>query len=101
VTDAGLAHLAGLTSLQELNLWDTQVTDAGLAHLAGLTSLQAEPVGHAGDGCGAGPLGRAEEPAIADLIWKRTVTDAGLAHLAGLKSLQSWKLNLRHAIGDG
>jgi hypothetical protein len=40
VTDAGLAHLVGLTSLRELNLWNTEVTDAGLAHLAGLKSLQ-------------------------------------------------------------
>ena len=39
VTDAGLAHLAGLTSLTQLYLADTQVTDAGLSHLAGLTSL--------------------------------------------------------------
>jgi hypothetical protein len=61
VTDAGLAHLARLTSLQELNLESTQVTDAGLAHLAGLTSLQELDLSeHASDGCGAGPLGRAE-----------------------------------------
>ena len=32
VSDAGLAHLARLTSLQALNLGLTQVTDAGLAH---------------------------------------------------------------------
>ncbi len=40
VTDAGLVHLKGLTSLQSLNLTYTQVTDAGLVHLKGLTSLQ-------------------------------------------------------------
>ncbi|HEV7222461.1 MAG TPA: leucine-rich repeat domain-containing protein [Pirellulales bacterium] len=39
-TDAGLAHLQGLTSLQRLYLDNTQVTDAGLTHLHGLTSLQ-------------------------------------------------------------
>ena len=33
VTDAGLAHLQGLTSLQVLYLDSTQVTDAGLAEL--------------------------------------------------------------------
>src|SRR5215469_1671698 len=31
VTDAGLAHLQGLTGLQSLGLTNTQVTDAGLA----------------------------------------------------------------------
>mgnify|MGYP001407054826 CR=1 FL=1 len=41
VTDAGLAHLAGLAALQFLHLNDTQVTGAGLAHLAGLTALEA------------------------------------------------------------
>jgi Leucine-rich repeat (LRR) protein len=40
VTDAGLPQLQGLTSLRELSLWDTQVTDAGLPHLHGLTSLR-------------------------------------------------------------
>ena len=40
VTDAGLVHLSGLTSLRELYLGDTQITDAGLAHLRGLTSLR-------------------------------------------------------------
>ena len=40
VTDAGLEHLKGLTSLQILVARQTQVTDAGLEHLKGLTSLQ-------------------------------------------------------------
>ena len=38
MTDAGLAHLKGLTNL-ELDLSGTQVTDAGLSHLKGLTNL--------------------------------------------------------------
>ena len=41
LTDAGLKELAGLTSLQSLNLGSSQVTDAGLKGLAGLTSLQS------------------------------------------------------------
>jgi len=40
VTDAGLVHLKSLTSLQELNLHNTQVTDAGLEYLKGLAVLQ-------------------------------------------------------------
>jgi Leucine-rich repeat (LRR) protein len=69
VTDAGLAHLQGLTSLQGLVLDKTQVTDAGLAHLQGLTSLRG-------------------------LYLENTqVTDAGLAHLQGLTSLQELYLN--------
>jgi len=41
-TDADLARrLEGLTSLQELNLQDTQISDAGLVHLKDLTSLRS------------------------------------------------------------
>ncbi len=40
ITDAGLAHLAGLTQLRDLCLQGTQITDAGLKHLAGLTQLR-------------------------------------------------------------
>lgn len=40
ITDAGLAHLKGLTSLETLHLENTQVGDEGLAHLKGLTKLQ-------------------------------------------------------------
>ncbi len=39
-TDVGLEHLEGLTQLQQLYLYGTQVTDAGLKHLKGLTQLQ-------------------------------------------------------------
>jgi hypothetical protein len=68
VTDAGLVHLKGLKSLEELYLGNTQVTDAGLVYLEELASL-------------------------ADLSLTSTqVTDAGLVHLMGLKSL--WILDL-------
>ena len=41
ITDAGLVHLKGLTTLKSLNLWDCdQITDAGLVHLKGLTTLE-------------------------------------------------------------
>ena len=40
ITDAGLPHLKGLTSLQTLNLDLTEITDAGLVHLKGMTKLQ-------------------------------------------------------------
>ena len=40
VTDADLAHLAGLTALETLSLYSTPITGAGLAHLTGLTALK-------------------------------------------------------------
>ncbi len=68
VTDAGLEHLKGLTNLQKLNLFGTKVTDVGLEHLKGLTRLQELNLG----GC--------------------NVTDAGLANLQGLRGLQELSL---------
>jgi serine/threonine protein kinase len=63
VTDAGLAHLKDLTSLNSLWLHNTTVTDAGLAPLADLTKLT-------------------------QLTLSNTrVTDAGLGHLKKLQSL--------------
>jgi hypothetical protein len=40
LTDAGLAHVKGLTTLRSLDLSRTRVTDAGLVHLTGLNQLQ-------------------------------------------------------------
>jgi internalin A len=36
----GLKRLEGLTQLQKLNLWGTQITDSGLQHLKGLKQLR-------------------------------------------------------------
>src|SRR5207245_2591285 len=68
VTDAGLKELAGLKSLQSLDLMFTMVTDAGLKELAGLKSLQTLKLN------------------------SRQVTDTGLKELAGLKNLQALSL---------
>jgi hypothetical protein len=45
VTDAGLAHVQGLTRIRRLRLRDTNFTDAGVVHLKGLTELQSLDVG--------------------------------------------------------
>ena len=40
ITDAGLAHLKGLTNLENLDLNDTKITNDGLKHLSSLGNLQ-------------------------------------------------------------
>lgn len=40
ITDAGLAHLKGLSQLRSLALEDAAITDAGLVHLNALTALE-------------------------------------------------------------
>jgi hypothetical protein len=40
ITDAGLAHLAGLTNLASLDIEQSKVSDRGLEHLKSLTKLR-------------------------------------------------------------
>ncbi len=74
--DAGLAHLKGLTSLQDLYL-PPNMTDAGLEHLKGLTSLETLGLG------------------------RPNVTDAGLEHLKGLTSLRTLYLDAAKVTDGG
>jgi hypothetical protein len=64
VSDAGLAHVKGLTKLRHLRLNGTRVTDAGPVHLKGLSNLSV--------------LG----------LSRTQVTDAVLVHLKGLTKLE-------------
>ena len=66
ITDAGVKHLASLTSLKKLELLRVpELTDATLAHIAGLTNL--------------------EEITLSGT----SITGSGLVHLAGLRKLKS------------
>jgi Leucine-rich repeat (LRR) protein len=73
ITDAGLAHLKGLTKLERLDISFNAITDAGLAHLKGLTKLER-----------------------LELNASEKITDAGLAHLKGMAKLE--RLNLYHCV---
>jgi hypothetical protein len=88
VTDLGLAHLKGLTNLEELTLIDLGISDAGLVHLVGVRKLHTL---HAscpmlGD-AGMTHLQTLRELLFLDLSGTH-VTDAGLAQLKGLTKLQ-------------
>jgi hypothetical protein len=80
VTDAGMAHLAGLTKLRSLVIEGTPgLTDAGLAHLAALEQLES--------------------------LWiegTMSIEGPGLAHLGGLKRLEFLMLDIKNHNGmDG
>ena len=79
--DDDLAHLKGLTGLQEIDVSDTKITDAGLAHLKDLTGLRELSVG----GWDITDAGLAHLKGLTELreieLWSAEVTDAGLAHL--------------------
>ena len=68
ITDAGLAHLAGLTKLEYLNLMGHPITDDGLRYLSGMAGLRTLAVSFSG------------------------ITDAGLKHLEGLANLRDLHL---------
>lgn len=66
LTDAGLAHLAGLKQIDDLMLWGTGITDAGLVHLKEMSGLRSLQLGTS-----------------------RGITGPGLQHLVGLSNLKT------------
>ena len=101
VTDAGLEHLKGLTSLQMLSLGDTQITDAGLEHLEGLTNLQyLDLYGTQITDAGLEHLERLTNLQDLDLYGTQ-ITDTGLEHLKGLTNLQDLDLTRTQVSDDG
>ena len=94
ISDAGLANLAMVASLEWLELPGTQITDCGLAHLKRLTRLEGlDLTGTRVAGPGLANLAGAS--ALRRLwISETTVTDSGLEHLKGLVNLE--ELDLRN-----
>ena len=88
----GLANLEGMAELRELELHQVPVTDADLAHLSGLTHL--EKLGLSGPGIT--DVGLAHLGSL-NLQWLRLsacpVTTAGLTHLRGMARLEVLTLN--------
>lgn len=76
ITDAGVANLAGLKQLRELDLSNTEVSDQGLAVIAQLPRLETLQL--------AGTK----------------ITDEGVAQLAGLKHLRELNLAFNEGISD-
>lgn len=64
VTDAGIADLCRIASVQELNIGGTRLTNQGLAALEGLTNLRKL------------------------YVWRTGVSDAGLAHIGRVWTLE-------------
>jgi len=86
-TDADMKHLAGLASLQSLDLSQTQVGDAGLADLKGLSALQSLTLeGTQVTDAGLDYLKGLSQLQSLDLAGTK-ITDAGVGHLKGLTAL--------------
>jgi len=125
VTDAGLAHLKNLSSLEILFLPMGGLTDTGLSNLASLTSLKMLEVGGEGIadrgiavfadmkhlenlGIAGGNITDAAMPALAKCTALKelslnscSITDKGFAQLAKLKSLENLTVTGTQITGDG
>ena len=93
ITDAGAAHLAGMTGLEHITLDDTRVTGAGLAILEGMSKLKylhlrGLPI-HDADLAHVAPLKSLWQLHLA----RAPITDAGLVHLRGLIDLRAITLD--------
>ena len=90
--DAGLAHLAGLKSLDRLFLEDAKIGDAGLACVAGLANLELLSL----DGTRITDAGLEQLAGLSRLktlsLRRTAITDAGLARLARFAALAEVKL---------
>ncbi len=96
LTDETLAHLAGLTALEELGTDGIQVTDAGLKHLAALPNLRSASFFHIAypdkGFTGAGFAAFKTLPKLERLTVAGTpFNDLGMAAVAGLTQLKEFR----------
>lgn len=88
LNDAGLADVAKLKNMVELNLRDTTITSAGLVHLKGLTRLTRLHLERTNiDDGGVAHLSGLAELEYLNLYGTK-ITDKSLGHLSNLKKLR-------------
>jgi hypothetical protein len=87
LTDEMLAHLAGLTGLEDISLSGASITGSGLVNLIGLKNLHSLSLSNTGlDDAGLANLGRLIS--LESLyIHRGAYTDAGIASLSSLTGL--------------
>jgi hypothetical protein len=93
VTNDGLKHLEGMTSLNYLGLQQTQITDAGLSQLKEFTDLQTLVLDYT-QVSDAGLINLLGLTKLNDLRLNKTqITDAGAADVARLTAIQTLDLS--------
>ena len=100
LTDDGLADVAKLGNVVELNLRDTKITSAGLVHLKGLAKLKRLHL----ERTNVGDEGIVNLTKLTTLeylnLYGTKITDKSLDHLAGLKNLRQlyvWQTDVTDA----
>ncbi len=101
ITDAGIAHLAGLTKLESLRLTGIKLSDAGLAHLANLKQLQTLELSGTRV-TSKGLAGLTQMPQLKSLNLANTdIDDDGLRLLGAITSLERLDLRWTDVSDDG
>ena len=123
LTDAAMPHLARLTQLEGLDLYEKPVTDAGLAHLNRLRSLKELKLGATKITAASLPMlthieslesltlpfdltdshlaSLARLPNLKSLDIRGPFTDSGLKHLAALRSIKELKISSSNVTDQG
>jgi hypothetical protein len=93
VGDAELAHVKALSGLRSLYIQGTRISDTGLRHLAGLTYLRRLSIGGTGvSDAGLVHIGKLTNLQFLSLVDVK-ITDVGLEHLKGLSGLNMLSLD--------
>jgi len=97
ITDAGVKHLAALDALKKINLWGDGVTDKSMSVLAQMKSLEDLEIMSRGV-TDAGIEKLAQCPRLKTLSLQNTpITEAALSNLSSIKTLTSlsfWNTNI-------
>lgn len=101
ITDAGLHHLRGLTSLTKLSLSGNHITDAGLLEIAKLRTIESLELDLTGVS-GPGLANLSKLASLKHLSLRETpLTDEGLAVLKSLRQLESLNVSKTLITDDG
>jgi Leucine-rich repeat (LRR) protein len=101
VSDEGLKHLSGLTSLQKLWLQNTQISDEGLKHLNSMSNLIWLYL----DNTQVSDEGLKSLTSLANLSWlalnDTQISNEGLKHLSDLTNLEILELQNTQVTDEG
>ena len=96
VCDASLVHLKGMTKLKKLNLSNAQINGAGLVHLRGMTNLEELDFSNTQiedkNLVYISGMTKLRKLDLSSNPGTGKITDAGMVHLKNLKSLEQLKL---------
>ncbi len=103
IGDAGMANIAGLAKLKDLNIYDSRITDLSMDYIANLSNMEKLVISANNiTDAGVAKLAGLNRVTILNLSSTK-ITDAGIRHLAGMQGLQKlflFRTNITDAAVD-